>query len=332
MNRHATARGSIVGVVAAVPARVITNADCPDPEAADEAAKLTGVRERRWVATGQSARTLCTDAAKRLLEGLAWKPASIDVLVYVTQTPDGAVPADVYRIAADLGLPVSCACLQINWSCAGYVYGLWTTMRLLDSGKRALLLVGDATSTIADPGDRATAPLFGDAASATAIEGSSVEQHFVLGTDGAGADKLCQDLRASRIRLEDGPFLEMDGAAVFNFTLREVPKLVADLRTIMPDAHWHLMHQANEFILKHLVRKCGLAPAYTPINIQRFGNCSSASIPLLMCDALSLVLTKHASKEAPLKLALLGYGAGWAYAGGAIRCEHILGVCELIEV
>lgn len=328
MNQHATARGSIVGVVSAVPARVITNADCPDPAAADEAAKLTGVRERRWVGPGQSARTLCTGAATRLMAGLGWKDSSIDVLVYVTQTPEGAVPADVYRIAAELGMPVSCACMQINWSCAGYVYGLWAAMRLLQPGQRALLLVGDATSTIVDPADRATAPLFGDAGSATAIIGSECEQHFVMGSDGAGADKLCQDLRGSRIRLEDGPFLEMDGAAVFNFTLKRVPTLVEDvLQHGRPD--WLLFHQANAFMLDHLVKKCRLLdrfePHQIPSNLQRFGNTSCASIPLLMADHLHAVL--HAM---PTRLALLGFGAGFAWCGASIQCAPFE-VCELIE-
>ena len=331
MNRHATARGSIVGVVSAVPARVITNADCPDPAAADEAAKLTGVLERRWVGPGQSSRTLCTDAAKRLLEGLAWAPASIDVLVYVTQTPEGAVPADVYRIATELGVPVSCACLQINWSCSGYVYGLWTTMRLLQGGQRALLLVGDATSTIADPADRATAPLFGDAGSATAIGGSDVEQHFVLGTDGAGADKLCCNLHGS-ITIDEqieGPHLHMDGAAVFNFTLKRVPQLVKDVMA-HSEPTYLLFHQANRFMLEHLVKKAGLQGYATgsaiPTNIERFGNCSCASIPLLMCSELVPDLTRSWNR-----LALFGFGAGYAWAGASIQCAP-LDVVELIEV
>lgn len=313
MNRHRTAHGSIVGVVSAVPARVITNADCPDPAAADEAAKLTGVRERRWVGPGQSARTLCTDAAKRLLEQIGWQAASIDVLVYVTQTPDGAVPADVYRIAADLG--ITGACLQINLSCSGYVYGLWTAMRLLQPGQRALLLVGDATSTIANPGDRATAPLFGDAGSATAIEGSEVEQRFVLGSDGAGADKLCQPDR----------WLQMDGAAVFNYTLRTVPTLAADVRKAMPYPDLWLVHNANEFMLRHLMKKASIDPGRAPMNLQRFGNTSCASIPLLMCAEASERLAS------PARVAMLGFGAGWAHAGAAIQMGG-LETCGLIEV
>jgi 3-oxoacyl-[acyl-carrier-protein] synthase-3 len=322
MNGHATARGSIVGVVSAVPSNVITNADCPDPAAADEAAKLTGVRERRWVRAGQTARTLCTAAAQRLLVGIGWTGADVDVLIFVTQTPESAVPADVYRIAAELGAPSSCACLQINLSCSGYVYGLWAAMRLLQPGQRALLLVGDTSSTIVDPGDRATAPLFGDAGSATAIDGEDdEEQYFVLGTDGKGADRLCQPR-----------WLQMDGAAVFNFTLKRVPQLVTDVLECGKPGYL-LFHQANRFMLDHLVKKSKLLdtfePWQIPTNIARFGNCSCASIPLLLCASDEVMVAGLMTGYT--RLALFGFGAGWAWAGASIWCEH-LQVVELIEV
>ncbi len=329
MNHQTTARGSILGVVAAVPDRIITNADCPDPAAADEAATLTGVYERRWVKPGQTSRTLCTDAAKRLMAGLGWTVDDVDLIVYVTQTPESAVPADVFRIASDIGAPRA-ICLQANYSCSGYVYGLWLAMRMLEGmGKRALLLVGDATSTIADPADRATAPLFGDAGSATAILGNSgehpVDQHFVLGADGGGVDKLCTRHSTAFSQEPDGGYLHMDGAAVFNFTLKRVPALVSDVRALMqlmPDPDYWLLHQANRFMLGHLAKKSDLHALKVPINIERFGNTSCASIPLLMSG---LCLDKRAHT-----LAMLGYGAGWAYAGAAIKCEP-LKVCELIE-
>jgi 3-oxoacyl-[acyl-carrier-protein] synthase-3 len=307
MNHHSTANGSILGVVAAVPARVVRNADCPDPAAADEAAKLTGVQERRWVRS-ETAADLCTAAANRLLPGMGWAGADLDLIVYVTQTPTRAVPADVYSIAAGLG--ATCPCMQINWSCSGYVYGLWTAMRMLAAGQRALLLVGDVTSTIADPADRATCPLFGDAGSATAILGGGPEQHFVMGTDGAGADKLHTERHFEHMHAEAGrDYLRMDGAAVFNFTLKVVPALAAALREFGEPDVW-LLHQANAFMLKHLEKKAALG-GIVPTNIERFGNTSCASIPLLMCTTIDLL-------SDPQRLAMLGFGAGWAWAGANI--------------
>ena len=320
MNGAISAEGRIVGVIAAVPRQITTNDGCADPAAAVEAARMTGVHARRRVTAWQSARTLCTAAARQLMGGVAWAPASVDVLIYVTQTPEGFIPADVYRIAADLGLPARCLCLQANWSCAGYVNGLLTAMRLIGPGQRALLLVGDAVSTIVDPADRATAPLFGDAGSATAIIGGGPLQHFVVGSDGTGADRLAQG---------PGDFLRMDGAAVFGFTLRRVPQLIADVVAHgAPD--FLLFHQANAFMLEHLARKTRLLDSYRrdqlPTNIARFGNCSCASIPLLMATEID-----HWLIAGPQRLALLGFGAGWAWAGAAITCDEPMLVADLIE-
>lgn len=320
MNGHATAYGDLVGVVSAVPARVITNADCPDPAAAFEAAALTGVNERRWALRDQTSAHLCTVAARDLLRGLSWSAAEVDVLIYVTQTPESVVPADVYRMAQDLGLPGTAACLQVNWSCAGYVYGLWLAMRLLQAGQRALLLVGDVMSTVMDPRDRATAPLFGDAGSATAIVGGGREQRFVMGSDGRGADHLAQQ--------PDG-YLRMHGAEVFTFALRRVPELIADVLALgRPDLL--LFHQANRYMLSHLIKRAKLLDQFEseqiPMNIGEFGNCSCASIPLLMCSSAELSL-----RALPNRLALFGFGAGWAWCGASIQCDE-LQVVDLLEV
>lgn len=325
MNHHAHAFGNILGMVAAVPARVVRNVDCPDPAAADEAAKITGVTQRRWVRDGQDAAALNLAAAQVLLQRMGWDGAALDLIVHVSQTPTRQVPADVYTIAHALG--ASCACVQVNWSCAGYVYGLWTAMRLLEPGQRGLLLVGDANSLISDPGDRATAPLFGDAGSATAIVGghgyAGQVQHFVMGTDGAGAEKLCT--RASRA-LDYGPHLAMDGSAVFSYTLRTVPGLANELTEYIAEPDLWFLHNANLFMLKHLVKKAGIPPERAPFNIQRFGNTSCASIPLVMCTDAAERLKAHSSD-----VAMIGFGAGWAHAAAAIRMEK-LQVCELIEI
>jgi 3-oxoacyl-[acyl-carrier-protein] synthase-3 len=323
MNHHSTAHGSIVGLVAAVPDRIITNADCPDPAAADEAAKLTGVRERRWVREGQTAYDLNLAATNRVLAGMGWAGSELDLIVYVTQTPTRAVPADVYSLAAAVG--ATCPCMQLNWSCSGYVYGLWTAMRMLSAGQRALLVVGDATSTIADPTDRATAPLFGDAGSATAIIGGGPEQRFVMGTDGSGAEKLCTDRHPGA----DLDYLKMDGAAVFNFTLKRVPPLLAEVLAFgHPDCI--LLHQANAFIIDHLIKKCRLGGVYwAPSSIDRFGNTSCASIPL----QAAVSLPSKPMGERHHRIAMLGFGAGFAWAGAMlVHGAGPLLVCELIEV
>jgi 3-oxoacyl-[acyl-carrier-protein] synthase-3 len=108
--------------------------------------------------------------------------------------------------------------------------------------------------------------------------------------------------------------------------LQRVPPLVAAVLAEGAPSHL-LFHQANRFMLNHLVKKCGVDPAMVPINIERFGNCSSASIPLLMCDPLMPMFLRGL----PARLALFGFGAGWAWAGASLQVEP-MATCQLLEV
>lgn len=304
--------GHVAGVVASIPSKEVHNRDMAYYLDAVAAAKLTGVQARRYVMGRQSTEDLCRVAAKALLAGLDWDPKTIELLVYVTQTPGRSVPSSGYDLHHQLGLPQSCPVVEVNWSCAGYVYGLWLAMRLNRPGGRALVLVGDTTSRIVDPSDRATGPLFGDAGSATALVGDCAGPHtnFVLGTDGSGGPKLSQQV---------GDYLRMDGAAVFNFTLDHVPALVDQVlgcSTLSPDVF--LFHQANKFMLDHLAKKMGLEERFgvgcAPSNLMRFGNCSSASVPLLLADEQTRLGHDKLWKSA----AVFGYGAGWSWGGAVL--------------
>jgi 3-oxoacyl-[acyl-carrier-protein] synthase III len=309
---------AIRGVVTAVPQARYSNADL-GPDAA-QAAKITGVLERRRAQEHHSTESLGFLAADRLLSSLSWNRGSVDLLVYVTQTPGQEVPSPAYAVHARLGLPASCQVVQVNWSCAGYVYALWLASRMAD--RRALVIVGDCFTRKTDPGDRATFPLFGDAVSATAVEvGSSLCSNvdFVLGNDGNRNQLLSVP--------EGGRWLDMDGPSVFAFTLAAVPPVLQALvRDSRPDAF--LFHQANAFILSHLDKKLKLRETYgldsLPVNVERWGNTSSASIPLLLCDMPGSRL-----KEA--LLAMVGFGAGWACAGAMVRMDWFEGA-EIMEV
>lgn len=317
-NRSEFLCGNVVGVVTAVPTNEVDNDRWSD---AVEAARLTGVQSRRHVTNEQTTETLCLAAARRLMANLGWDASEIDALIYVTQTPSDPMPSPGYGLHQSLGLAQRCPVVEVNWSCAGYVYGLWLAMKLaatdhMHEVQRVLVLVGDTTSQIVGLGDRATAPLFGDCGSATAVENGPLSglSYFVLGSDGAGAPLLHQD---------HGGSLQMHGPSVFDFTLRKVPGLVQDVLDD-GDPDFILFHQANKFMLDHLVKKCKLTDKNVPMNIDRFGNCSSASIPLLLCDQLGL-------NAAATRCALFGFGAGWSWAGAMVSM-HGLQVAELIEV
>lgn len=339
-----TSGARIAGIVSCIPAEELANEHFHaqfGQAGVDEVIKMIGVQTRRRVDATTSTRDLCRHAGLRLLTSLAWEPESVDALIFVSQTPDFRLPATACALQAELGLSTSCIAFDINLGCSGYPYALWLGMTMVQTGaaRRVLLAVGDTISKMVDHTDRATALLFGDAGTMTAIEAGPDEQaHFILGTDGRGATNLIvpqggfKDYSASgdaRLASRDPACLFMDGGEIFNFTLRAVPPLVA--RTMAyadSDAGQYdafLFHQANLFMLKHLAKKSKLPPEKVPFNIDRFGNTSSASIPLLLTTDMAQQL-----RQGPTKIAMFGFGVGYSWGAASLTIGP-LDVVETIE-
>jgi 3-oxoacyl-[acyl-carrier-protein] synthase-3 len=325
-GRTVSVAGSrIAGVVCCLPTKTVDNEPFRERfgDKADDIEKMTGVRERRWASEDQTTADLCQRAAEVLLKRLGWGADTVDALFFVSQTPDYRLPATACALQGRLGLSKRVIAFDINLGCSGYPYGLWLAMTTVASGAagRVLLLVGDTISKTVDPQDRSTAMLFGDAGTATAIErGENGEARFILGTDGLGERQLIiaeGGYRPAPAAPEgaEGPkadALYMDGGAIFNFTLATVPPLVA--ATLeggggVDSFDALLFHQANAFMLRHLAKKSKLPPEKVPMNIDRFGNTSSATIPLLMTTELADRL-----REGPLHLGLFGFGVGFSWA------------------
>jgi 3-oxoacyl-[acyl-carrier-protein] synthase-3 len=222
-----------------------------------------------------------------------------------------------------------CQAFDVSLGCSGYVYGIWLAATLLTAGcRRVLLLAGDTISRTLDPSDRGTALLFGDAGSATALEkeAGAPRMHFVLGSDGKGASDLVIPgggfrpfVRDARMREGFDPaHLFMDGGKVFSFTLAVVPNLVRKTLALaglqLGDVDAFLLHQANRFMLRHLAKKIGIAPERMPTNIERFGNTSSASIPLLLTSDLAERCT-----TGPSRLMMVGFGVGLSWASALVE-------------
>lgn len=292
----------IRGIISCVPANVVKNED-------EAFIRATGVRERRIANNGLHTAALGTKAALHLLDKLHCPPDAIGALVVVTQTPMVRMPATACIIAAGLG--INCPAFDVNLACSGYVYGLQIAFALAREYDTVLLIAGDTVSTMTRPDDK----LFGDAVTATLVEWESSCINFKLGTEGMGFESLIAD-----------PLIRMDGAAVVNFALQTVPKLVADTTT-NAFCDWYFFHQANGMILKHLTKKCNLDPQKVPTNIEKYGNTSSASIPLLMCDSGAT----ERLKETRNRVAMFGFGAGWSWGGVMLELAP-LQVCEVIEV
>jgi 3-oxoacyl-[acyl-carrier-protein] synthase-3 len=222
-----------------------------------------------------------------------------------------------------LGLSEHCASFDVGLGCSGYPYALYLAATMLAGGgqQRILVLHGETPSCFPNPEDHATTLLFGDAGSATAVEVShgSSPGFFCLRTDGQGYGDLI--IRGGGFRDRDpidprDRYLHMDGAGVFNFTIKAVPPLIRDVlefaKFAPEDIDSYCFHQSNRFIMNYLAKKCSIQPAKMPIVLEQFGNCGGVSVPLVLTRSLS-------SPRAPGQIMLVGYGVGLSWGAAITR-------------
>jgi len=328
MSRSSIEGFRIAGVATCVPTKSVSNLDSDlgfDPEEVRKVVAMAGVRQRRVVADGVTAADLCFEAADDLLNRLEWPRSSVTGLIFVTQSPDYFLPSTSCMLHQWLGLDEDCAAFDMGLGCSGYPYGLYLAATMLRAGgqQRILMLHGETPSRFVSPTDQATRLLFGDAGSATALEASSQGAgHFCLHTDGTGHAGLIIRGGAFRDREPSDPrdlSLRMDGAGIFNFTIKRVPALIqealelAGLGVDAVDAY--VFHQSNRFIMKHLMKKAGLPEARVPMTIEDMGNCGGPSVPVTMTRLLP------AERERNLTLMLLGYGVGLSWGAAVVSLE-----------
>lgn len=285
------------GTVACLPEREVFNdRDYPwfEPMEIRKVTSMVGVKSHRAANETTCASDLCQAAASRLLAEIGWQPESVDGLIFTSQTFDYVMPPTSCILQHNLGLSESCASFDVALGCSAYVYGLWLANSLLASGAchRVLLLAGDTPSKFVNPRDRATALLFGDAGTATALEAgdmASKPAHYIMYTDGKGARDLLVEGGGFRNRFPQQPekyCVSMDGGHIFDFTRSRVPALIDEMLVFAgrPASSYDvfLFHQANEYLIKFIASKSGIALSKVPLQIQRFGNTAAASIPLTL--------------------------------------------------
>jgi 3-oxoacyl-[acyl-carrier-protein] synthase-3 len=297
----------------------------------------TGICTRRIAAQNEYASDLAVRAAQAVITDLSLDPSCVDFLLYCTQTPDYILPTTACLLQHRLGLPLSCGALDFNLGCSGYVYGLGLAKALINSGQaRTLLLLTAGTySKLINPADKSVRTLFGDAAAATLIvarEQESLIGPFVYGTDGAGAEHIMVPTggmrrpvvpQAQLVRDDSGNArtindLYMNGAEVFNFTLRMVPEAVRQLLAksgLDQDAvDLFVFHQANRFMLDHLRRKLQIPAAKFVIAMEQVGNTVASSIPIALRQAEELGQLRPGAL-----VMLVGFGVGYSWGATLIR-------------
>jgi 3-oxoacyl-[acyl-carrier-protein] synthase-3 len=317
----------IAGVVTCLPNSKIENSyflDILSQLEIDNIEKMAGVKTRYWV-NNESSSDLCVAAGRRLISELEWELDDIDALIYVTQSPDYILPATSIKIAGLLGLKPGVIAYDVNLGCSGYPYGLFLAESMIQTGiaRKIILMVGETTSKIIDKKDRSTALIFGDAGAATGLEKADDDESFyVLGSDAEGVKNLIvPNSRFSQNIMIDDPrikgknldYIFMDGAEVFNFTLKRVPALVKISEDVAKgEVDFYLFHQANKFMLNHLVKKMKIKSEKVPINIDLYGNTSSVSIPLLLTTNMKEIF--YSSNSDFLKIGMFGFGVGYSWA------------------
>ncbi len=303
-------------------------------------AKTTGIIERRVASLTTTCSDLCFQAADELLNDLNCRD-EIDLLLFVSQSPDYFLPATAVILQDKLGLSKSTLAFDINLGCSGYVYGLSVVGQFLQNGnfRKALLLCGDKSTISTNYKDKSSFPLFGDAGSATLLEfDKSADEWFAhLASDGSGKDSIIIEHGHSRhpygsvsdeyIEYEPGVIrtkkhLALNGMDVFNFALKEVApsiKLMLENFDInIDDIDYFVLHQANKLINESVRKKLKVAPEKVPYSIQNFGNTSSASIPLTICTCL-----KEKIESEQLTLLLAGFGVGFSWGSVVLKTSKI---------
>jgi len=329
----------IRGIVSAVPSRRFDNLADAKGFTEDEVRKvvgMAGVKSRRMAGDSVCSSDLCQAAAESLLEKIGWERDSVDALIMVTQSPDYILPSTACLLQMKLGLPTSCAAFDVGLGCSGYPYGLYLGALMISGGgiKRALVLHGETPARFADESDRSVSLLFGDAGSATALEaGGPGPWSFVLHTDGSGYEDLIIPGGGFRDRFPEDRrkyCVSMNGANIFNFSIKRVPTVIQDTLDLAglakEDIDYFILHQSNQFIMRHLAKKMGIPEAKTPLTLGDFGNTGGPSIPLTIAQG---ELVRPADR--PLTLMLVGYGVGLSWATALVRLgpDAVLGHTEL---
>jgi 3-oxoacyl-[acyl-carrier-protein] synthase-3 len=317
---------SITGLGCHVPERVLTNHELSTlVDTNDEwIIERTGIRERRIAREDEALTDIALPACRRALEMAGVAAKDIDLVIVATVTPDMSFPSAGALIADELGMP-DAAAYDLSAGCTGFVYAIAQAHAMLAAGlaKRALVIGADVLSKILDWTDRSTLVLFGDGAGAVVME--EVEQGgfigFELGADGAGGANLWLPGSGSRKFEDPEKFVKMNGREVFKFATRvmvsSAEAILDECGKTIDEVDVYVPHQANVRIIDHAVKKLGVAPEKTVINVQRYGNTSSGSIPLALADAAD------DGRLEPGKLVLLtGMGAGLTWGSALIEWTH----------
>ena len=342
---------AITGIATAVPKRKVNTEDYVEQFGERHISKFirtTGVRSRHIVTENQTASDLGYVAAKEIIEKKDIDVSEIGALVFASHGPDYRRPATSFVLQKRLGLPISCACFDINLGCSAFVYATQIVSSMMSNSdiQKALVIVGDTNSKLVNPKDESMILLTGDAGSAILFEkkkggyvsaelSSEGEKYKTVVIPAGGMRN--PDASHEIMMFSDGNErnlhnIFMDGFGVFEYTIREVPKAIKSYlkktNKSMDDFDYYVMHQANQYILQQLSKRLKMPEEKMPKSIDRYGNTSGASVPLTLCDCFG----EKSGESFTVLMSGFGVGLSCGVMGMELCSDDIFPIVETDDV
>ena len=342
----------ITAMAGAVPSHIVKNLEYTQffpEEQVKEVVEKVGIYERRFADEKTCSSDLCFAAAQKLILDNEVDRSEIDLLVFISQTPDYRMPATSITLQHRLGLNNSCVAFDINLGCSAFLYGISIVFSMMQTGafRKALILDGETRSKVYGPRDRRSAFIFGDGGVAALVEQDDKfgDSYMSLNSDGSRADLIMIKAGGYRhpstpetlkekvvdeygnMRSEEQGY--MKGGDVFNFVIREIPrdikKTLAAAEVSVDQLDYIVFHQANNFINSFIAKKMKLDVTKIPHTIEKFGNTSSVSVPLTIVSELKGKL------DGEKKLLLSAFGVGMTWATGIVPFVNAK-ISDIVEV
>lgn len=303
----------ILGTGRHVPDNIVTNNDLAKMvDTSDEWIRSrTGIEERR-IATSETTSDLATKAAEKAIKASGLEAKDIELIIVATMTPDSYTPSTSCIVQDRIGA-VRAACFDISAACSGFVYALITAYQFIKVGtyKNALIIGGEVLSKITDWEDRNTCVLFGDGAGAVLL--GHKDNAEIIATYNGADGTLGKHLTSHNTIFGGNKFIQMDGRLVYNFATSIIntciDRLLTDVQLKAEDIDHFVLHQANNRIIKSIRRKLKMDESKFYTNMQRYGNTSSASIPILLDELVRANTIKDGDK-----VILAGFGGGLTWS------------------
>jgi 3-oxoacyl-[acyl-carrier-protein] synthase-3 len=325
MPKGAFMAARIIGTGSALPENIVTNQFLSTiVETNDEwISERTGIRERR-IAKDETTSVLASLAAKRAIENAGIDKSEIDLIIVATLTPDSNMPSTACIVQKEVGA-TNAFCFDIGAACTGFLYALSCAYAHIKAGmcKNAVVIGAETISRVIDWTDRGTCVLFGDGAGAVVIrEDAESRMTFVQGSDGSKGDVLtCRGRSLNNLLVnnsEDNQYIAMDGQEVFKFAVKKVPECVEQVlkvaNTDINDVKYFCLHQANKRIISSVAKRLKQKEDKFPINLDKYGNTSAASIPILLDE-----LYRSDRIKVGDKIVISGFGGGLTWGAALIE-------------